>query len=39
MQQIKLGWGQLEKEIPDINTKDEWLAINPAYEPMLEKAD
>ena len=35
----RLGWGQLEKEIPDIKTKDEWLAINPAYEPMLEKVE
>lgn len=35
----RLGWGQLEKEIPDIKTKDEWLEINPAYEPMLEKVE
>ena len=35
----RLGWGQLEKEIPDIKTKEEWLKINPAYEPMLEKVE
>lgn len=34
-----LDWGQLEKEIPEIKTKDEWLAINPAYEPMLESVE
>ena len=35
----RLDWGQLEKEIPEKNTKEEWLAINPAYEPMLEKVE
>ena len=34
-----LSWGQLEKEIPDIETKEEWLKINPAYESMLEKVE
>ena len=34
-----LDWGQLEKEIPEKKTKDEWLAINPAYEPMLESVE
>ena len=32
-------WGQLEAEIPEKKTKEEWLAINPAYEPMLERVD
>ena len=30
-------WSQLKSWIPEIKTKDEWLAINPAYEPMLER--
>ena len=34
-----LDWGQLEKEIPEIKTKDEWLEINPEYEPMLERVE
>ena len=32
-------WSQLKSWIPEIKTKDEWLAINPEYEPMLEKVD
>lgn len=37
----RLRWGQLEVEtvIPEKKTKDEWLAINPAYEPMLERVE
>ena len=34
-----LRWGQLKKEVPEMKTKDEWLAINSAYEPMLEKVE
>ena len=34
-----LDWGQIEEEVPEIKTKEEWLKINPAYEPMLEKVD
>jgi len=39
-----LFWGQLEVAIPDLGipvkkTKEEWLAINPAYEPMLEETE
>lgn len=30
-------WSQLEKT--EIKTKEEWLAINPAYEAMLEKVE
>lgn len=30
-------WGRSDVVIPDEKTKDEWLAINPAYESMLEK--
>ena len=30
-------WSQLERT--EIKTKEEWLAINPAYEPMLEKVE
>ena len=30
-------WGEIGRVRPDIKTKDELLAINPAYEPMLEK--
>lgn len=32
-----LRWSQLR--IPEKKTKGDWLAINPAYEPMLEKAE
>ena len=32
---VSLCWSQLQ--IPDKKTKEEWLKINPAYEPMLEK--
>lgn len=31
--------GKLQLQIPEKKTKDEWLAINPAYEPMLERAE
>lgn len=34
-----LRWGQLDVGIPDEKTKDEWLAINSAYEPMLERVE
>lgn len=34
-----LFWGQLEAVIPYKNTKEEWLKINPAYEPMLERVE
>lgn len=30
-------WSQLR--IPETNTKEEWLTINPAYEPMLEMVE
>lgn len=30
-------WSPLR--IPEIKTKDEWLAINPAYETMLERVE
>lgn len=30
---------KLQLQIPEIKVKDEWLAINPAYEPMLEKVE
>ena len=35
-----LRWGRFDVAIPDLGipdekTKEEWLAINPAYEPML----
>lgn len=30
-------WSQLERT--EKKTKEEWLAINPAYEPMLEKVE
>jgi len=32
-------WGQLKSWIPEIKTKEEWLEINPAYEPMLERVE
>ena len=34
-----LDWGQIEEEIPEKKTKSEWLAINPAYEAMLEEVE
>lgn len=34
-----LFWRKLEVAIPYKNTKKWWLAINPAYESMLEEAD
>ena len=33
----KLIWAPLCFYRPVKNTKEEWLAINPAYEPMLER--
>lgn len=35
----KLIWAPLCFYRPVKNTKEEWLAINPAYEPMLEKVE
>ena len=35
----KLIWAPLCFYRPVKNTKEEWLSINPAYEPMLEKVD
>ena len=32
-------WSQLKSWIPEIKTKDEWLAINPAYELRLEMVE
>lgn len=34
-----LCWRQPQAGIPETKTKDEWLAISPAYEPMLEKVE
>ena len=34
-----LHWWQLGAGTAEKKTKEEWLAINPAYEPMLEEAD
>lgn len=39
MTQFCLRWRQLDAGLPEIKTKDEWLAINPAYEPMLEMVE
>ena len=36
--QGNLRWGDL-KPCAEKMTKEEWLAINPAYEPMLEKVE
>lgn len=33
-----LRWSQ-PLRMPEKKTKDEWLAINPAYEPMLEEVE
>ena len=35
----KLIWTTLCFHLPVKKTKDEWLAINPAYEPMLERVE
>lgn len=35
----KLDWGPLTFYSPVKNTKEDWLAINPAYESMLEVFD
>lgn len=32
-------WSQLQARMPEIKTKDEWLEINPAYEPRLERLE
>lgn len=32
-------WSQLQSRMPEIKTKDEWLEINPAYEPRLERVE
>lgn len=34
-----LCWRQLQAGIPEIKTKDEWLAISPAYGLMLERVE
>lgn len=34
-----LRWGRFDVAIPDEKTKEEWLEINLAYEPMLERAE
>ena len=39
VKRIGLFWGQLGAAIPEKKTKEEWLAINSAYEPMLEKVE
>ena len=39
VKRIGLFWGQLGAVMPEKMTKDEWLAINPAYEPMLERVE
>ena len=33
----ELHWWKLGVETAEIKTKEEWLEINPAYEPMLER--
>ena len=35
----ELHWWKLGVETAEKKTKDEWLAINPAYEPMLERVE
>ena len=39
MNQKRKRWGQPQLWTPEKKTKDEWLAINPAYESMLEKVE
>ena len=43
MTEWSFRWGRFnlatDIDIPDKKTKDEWLAINPAYEPMLESVE
>ena len=34
-----LCWGKFGRVRPEAKAKEEWLAINPAYERMLEKAE
>ncbi|WP_157023184.1 hypothetical protein [Companilactobacillus ginsenosidimutans] len=36
--QDNLRWGDL-KSSAEKKTKEEWLEINPAYEPMLERVE
>lgn len=37
--QWSLRWWKLGVETAERKTEDEWLEINPAYEPMLEKVE
>lgn len=39
VKRVGLFWGQLGAVMPYKNTKKGWLAINPAYEPMLESVE
>ena len=39
MTQLGLCWGQPHSDIAETHTKEEWLAFNPAYEPMLERVE
>ena len=39
IEHIGLRWGQLKLVNPFQNTKERWLEINPAYEPMLERVE
>ena len=39
MEQSGLRWGKLQSQTPEKKTKEEWLAINSAYEPMLEMVE
>jgi len=39
MEQKGLRWGQPHSGKVVTKTKDEWLAISPAYEPMLERVE
>lgn len=39
VEEWSLRWGRLDVDIPDEKTKEEWLAISPAYEPMLERVE
>ena len=39
MEQSGLRWGKLQSQTPEKKTKEEWLAINSAYEPMLESVE
>ena len=43
MTEWSLRWGRfnvaIDIDMPDEKTKEEWLAINPAYEAMLEEVE